>query len=710
MPSPNFSRLFNPRGVAIIGASAEPGRAGTQSVIALQEHGYAGGIFPVNPKYPEISGLRCFASVTDITDACDVAVIALPAAQVLQAIEQCGQRAIGFAVVLGGGFREAGPDGVVREAAMLKCARSSRVRLIGPNCLGYVNIPHRVFAGFGSITRPPYLKPGPVSAVIQSGGFGNSMVVEAALAGLGFQNVVASGNETDISAAELISAFVDDPGTKLILAYLEGIQDGRAFMAAAQRALNAGKPVVVLKGGNSRQGSRVATSHTASMTGSYDIYRAAFRQCGVIEVRDVDDAVDTLRALTCARLPRGRNVAVIGGSGGAAVNFSDAADTFGLTLTPLAARTEAILRKVLPGIATTDNPVDYTAGFLTPANMPRFQTALEALLDDPDVHQVGLLLGTGSGPGVANLARVTAAAAGRSDKPILACASSAIARDNVDFFAQAGITVLSTPRRMAACMGRLADYAQSRCRVEAAQVEFSPGKRPDLPAGAATLDEHAAKRILAAFNIQVTHDMLLPTDPLPTTLPPGLKFPVAVKIVSPDIAHKTDIDAVRLNITNDDQLTDAAAAVVTNARRAAPQAALSGILVSEMVSDGLETIIGVVNDALFGPVVAFGLGGTLAEILQDLTYRVAPFGIDTAREMVAELKAAAVFAGFRGRAPRDTEAVAAMLARVSELAWLLRDRIQEMDINPVLVGARGSGANSAVAADALIILNEHAAS
>ena len=705
MPSPNFTRLFNPRGVGIIGASAEPGRAGTQAVLALKEQGYAGGIFPVNPKYPEIGGLHCFASVTDIAADCDVAVIAVPAAQVPQAIEQCGQRGIGFAVVLGGGFREAGPEGVVREANMLACARSSGVRLIGPNCLGYVNIPNRVFAGFGSITRPPYLKPGPVSAVIQSGGFGNSMVVEAALAGLGFQNVVASGNETDISAAELISAFVDDPGTKLILAYLEGIQDGRAFMASAQRALYAGKPVVVLKGGNSRQGSRVATSHTASMTGSYDIYRAAFGQCGVIEVRDVDDAVDTLRALTCARLPRGRNVAVIGGSGGAAVNFSDAADAFGLTLTPLAAKTQAILEKVLPSIATIENPVDYTAGFLTPANMPRFQQALQALLDDPEVHQVGLLLGTGSGPGVANLARVTAAAAARSDKPVFACSSSAIARDNVDCFAQAGITVLSTPRRMAACMGRLADYAQATRKGQPTQVESGRNCLPELPAGASTLDEHAAKQVLAAFDIRITRDVLLPTDPLPAMLPSGLKYPVAIKIVSPDIAHKTDIDAVRLNIADDDQLAKAAAAVVTNARKAAPRAALAGILVSEMVVDGLETIIGVVNDPLFGPVVAFGLGGTLAEVLRDITYRVAPFGIDTAREMIGELKAAAVFAGVRGRAPRDTEAVTAMLARVSEMAWLLRDRIREMDINPVLVGPRGSGA---IAADALIILDERA--
>ena len=304
-----------------MGANPDVSRPGRQTVLALERHGYKGGVYPVNPKYPEIGGRKCLPSLADIEGPCDVAVVALPAAHVPDVIEQCGRKGIGFAVVVGGGFREAGPEGLILERRMLDAARAGGVRIIGPNCLGYVNVHDRVFAGFGSITRPPDLEPGPVSAVIQSGGYGNSMVINAGHAGIGFRYLVASGAESDIKATELIEAFVDDAQTRVILAYLEGVHDGRAFMAAARRALAAGKPLVVVKAGNTRQGVRAAATHTAFMTGSYDVYSAAFRQSGAIEARDIGDAVDMLQSLLSGRLARGRNVAVMSGSGGSLVSF-----------------------------------------------------------------------------------------------------------------------------------------------------------------------------------------------------------------------------------------------------------------------------------------------------------------------------------------------------------------------------------------------------
>jgi acetyltransferase len=706
--------MFEPRGIAIVGVNPDPSRPGRQTVLALERHGYGGTIYPVNPRYPEIAGRRCLPSLAEVDGPCDVAVIALPAALVPETIAQCGAKGIGFAVVVGGGFREMGPEGAALEERMLQAARAGGVRIIGPNCLGYANIHSRAFACFGSITRPPDLTAGPVSAVIQSGGYGNSMVINAGLAGVGFRYLVASGAESDIKATELIDAFVEDAETRVILAYLEGVHDGRAFMAAARRALEAGKPLVVVKAGNTDQGVRAAATHTAFMTGSYDVYKAAFRQCGAIEARDIGDAVDTLQTLLSGRLARGRRVAVMSGSGGSLVSFSDAADDHALTIGPLTESTRAVLRRNLPPVASVENPVDCTAGFHKEANAPRFRECIEALLADPGVDQLGLFMATAGGDAMRHSAGAVADARNPEGKPIFVF--SALPREMTvagrALLKTIEVPVLATPRRLAAAMAMLADYSTLRERVQggSACAEARGDTHASLAeaigeaaAAGGALDEHTAKQALAKCGVATTRDALLPPDPGGVTLPPGMRYPVAVKIVSRDIAHKTDIGAVKLNVADETQLRQAVADVVAHAREAAPAAALAGVLVSEMVNDGLETIIGVVQDPVFGPVVAFGLGGFFAEALRDRTYRIAPFGLATARAMIGELRGSGVFSRWRGRPPRDLDALARTLVRVSEIAWAARERLVEMDLNPVLVRPAGCGV---AAADALIVLKQ----
>jgi len=577
------------------------------------------------------------------------------------------------------------------------------VRFVGPNCLGLVNIHDRVFAGFGSITRPPYLNPGPVSAVIQSGGFGNSLLMKAGYGGVGFRYLVASGQESDLGAPELIRAYVDDEKTRVIFVYLEGLADGRDFMDAARYALAAGKPLVVLKAGNTAQGLSAAASHSASMTGSYDIYRAAFRQCGVVEARDMQDAADYLLALSAGKLPRGRNVAVTAGSGGSIVNFSDSCDTFGLTLAPLGKSTTEVLEKYLPAIATKQNPVDYTTGFVNEKNAHLYTEVLNKILNDPAIDQLAVFHMTNSGAVFASNMRMVIKAVEGSDKPVmlLSALSPDMTTEGRALLAQANIPVLGTPRRMADCMGMLADYAAALSKRDRPEHKVAERVIPALPAGVKMLDEFESKQLVSGFGVPVSKDVLLPVNAKVSALPAGMQYPVAVKIASRDIGHKSDIGAVRLNIRDDKALAEAVAEVVANARRAAPKAQLSGVLVSEMVGEGLETIIGVVNDPIFGPVVAFGLGGVLAEVLKDTTHRVAPFGLDTAREMIGELRAAAVFAGVRGQPARDVDALAATLVAVSGFAWTMRERLAELDLNPVLVRPRGKGV---VAADALVVL------
>jgi len=702
--STGLSRLFDPRGIAIVGASADPTRTGGQTVRALVEYGYAGAILPVNPKHPEIAGLRSYPSVRAIDLPCDVAVVALPAARVPRVIEECGEHGIGYAVVLGGGFREMGAEGAAIEADMLARARRHGVRIVGPNCLGLVNVHARVFAAFGSIARAPELPRGPVSAVIQSGGLGNSLVIRCALAGAGFRYVVSSGNEADVDAVELIDACIDDPETRIVVSYLEGVNDGRAFMRTLRRAAAAAKPVLVLKGGNTEAGKNAAASHTANLTGRYDVFRAALRQCGAIEVKDFDEAADYVQCLLSGRLPAGRRVAAMGASGGSAAVFSDAAVEHGLSLPALAPATLDVLRKSLPPIATLRNPVDYTSGYPRPDTRDEFQAAFDAVLADPEIDQLALLFATPNRRQLMIASELLAAATTRSDKPIVVFSviPPEITPEGAATLRSHHIPVLTSPRRIARAMAMMADLADARARLskEATPRAFAgldlpaPGPRP------VSLDEHEAKRLLAAAGVPVTRDRLLQADASVAGVE-GVRFPVAVKIVSRDIAHKTDIGAVRLGVADAAALRAAAIEVVARARSAHPGAGLSGVLVSEMVTDALEVIVGVVNDAAFGPVVALGMGGVLAETLSDMTFRVAPIDAEDAHAMVRELRGARLFDGVRGSAARDVPALVDTIVRISELAWQLRDRLIELDVNPLMVCARGEGV---AAADALAVL------
>lgn len=697
----NLEHLLNPRGIAVIGASTDLSRPGGQTIRVLIERKYAGGIYPVNPKYEEVGELPCFPSIAAVPKPCDVAVIALPAAHVPAAVAECGRSGVRHAVVLGGGFREGGEAGIALEKAMLANAREHGVRLIGPNCLGLVNVHLQAYAAFGSITRAPYLAPGAVSAIIQSGGFGNSLVVRCAAAGIGFRYVVASGNEADITTPELIDAFVDDPGTRVILAYIEGLGDGRAFLAAARRALAAGKPLVVWKAGNTRQGMLAAASHTANMAGAYDIYRAAFRDVGIVEVGDMEEAADFVKTLLGQPHAAGTHAAVMGGSGGSAVVFSDAADACGITLAPLGPDTMAKLRENLPSIASLDNPVDYAAGFITDANAPRFERAVDAVLADPNIHQLGLLFATVTGRVGTNGATALAAAAARHGKPVLVFSSvpHETAPEMFAILEAAQIPIIRSPSRVARAMSASAAYHRARARRHPLVDVAAPAVA--LPATRGALDEHASKALLAACGVPVTADRKFPPQVIAADAG-DVSFPVALKIVSGDIAHKSDVGGVRLDIADAAELKIASADMLKNVRRHKPDAKLEGLLVSPMIRDGIETIVGIVNDPVFGPVVVFGLGGVYAETLRDVTYRLAPFDEDTARDMIAELRSAPIFGGLRGQPPRDIAALAQTLAAVSRMAWTLRGRVIEMDINPLLVRAAGQGV---VAADALVVLS-----
>jgi len=698
-----FSYLFEPRSIAVVGVSDDAARPGSQAVRALLKNGYAGKIFPVNPKYEQFEGMTCYSSVAAIPESVDLVVIGVPAKGVLPVVEECAAKGVSFAVILSGGFRESGPEGIERERRLLEIARKSGLRIIGPNCLGFANIHSNVYAAFGSITREPKLAAGAVSLVTQSGGFGYSIALACAEAGIGFRHVVATGNESDIDTVQLIDALLDDPQTKIIVAYIEGTSDGRRLLEVGRRALAAGKPVLLWKGGVTEQGARAAASHTASMTGTYDFYRALFKQTGIVEIREIHEVVDFVKALAGGKYPEGGGVAVMGVSGGSAIVFADAGEPEGLQMCDLGEETQERLAKVVPNIGAVHNPIDLTAGYFSAANREKLQIAVEAALDDPNIHSVCVNLATTGKAGSLVAAEVLGQVAAGASKPIVVFSSAPASQvgEALRVFDLGRVPVLPSPSRAARAIAMLARYRQAQLRAgrEAAVAAARTGSVAPLGEAGGSLSELQSKSILAAAGVPVTKDVIV--QGVDGSVFEQMKAPLVVKIVSPDIPHKTEVSGVKVGIGTRAELEAAIAEVLANAKKHKPNARIDGVLVSEMVRGGFELIAGVVNDVVFGPVVVVGAGGIYAELLKDSTSRLAPFDKTTAREMLDELRCRTILAGARGAAPLDVDAVADALSALSRFAWDHRDQVKEVDLNPLFVLPQG-----VAAADALVVLKD----
>ena len=696
-----FDALLNPRAIAIVGATPDATRIGGQPQRILRSAGYRGAVYPVNPKYEEVDGLRCYASVRDVPRDCDLAVVAVGAALVPQVIRECGEADIPYAIVFSAGFREAGPEGARLEDALKRAARESGVRVVGPNCIGTMNLVERVYCGFGAGFANPKLRSGPIAFVSQSGGFAFSVVALAEHEGLGFNYIVSAGNEADVTTLDLLAEFVEREDVEIVVSYIEGIADGRRLRSIGARALELGKPILVWKAGNSESGRAAAQSHTASMTAAYDLYRAAFAEGGFIEVTDVHDLVDCARAFLGRRLPRGPRVAVLTTSGGSGVLIADGCVAHGLTLPTLSPDTQAKLATYAPNYSALSNPVDLTAQVT--GDHARFNRAVADVLADPGIDQLIVRYGAVQGPKAEGWAEDIARIARERDKPVLIAWSRVPDRAEPALLKleEKRVPWLLTPARAAKAAGALYEFARKRQafdarrrrdhgRIAAPQVFTWDGD-------SMTLSESESKEKLTAYGVRSTRDIVLSLDAIEGLASVPLTLPVVAKIDSPDIPHKTEAGAVRVGIGSLDELKRAARDIVASARRYKPDARVNGILVSDMAR-GIEVIVGAADDAYFGPVVMFGLGGIHAEILRDVAYRFAPFDIETAREMILETRSSALLRGYRGQPPGDIDALADMLARLSLFVADQAEYVDSVDLNPVFVSEHG-----AVAADALIV-------
>jgi acyl-CoA synthetase (NDP forming) len=700
---PDLTRFLNPRGVAIVGASNDLTRIGGQPIRLLTEYGYKGQVYPVNPKYAEINGLRCYPNVGAVPQPCDVALIALAAPHVPGVIEECGRAGIPFALVLSAGFSEVGENGEALQAKLVAAAKSSGVRVNGPNCLGMLNLKDGVRNGFGGTLMLKTLKPGPIAMVTQSGGFGFGVVAIAAHHGVGMNYAISTGNEADLTALDWLAATIELPDVEVAVAFLEGISDGRRLLEIGQRALELGKPILVWKVGNTDVGRQAAASHTARLTAGYELYRAAFRLGGFIEVRDIDDLVDICKVLHARKLPRGNRVAVITPSGGAGVLLADRCVEEGLTLPPLSDSTVTKLREYVAAFATVANPVDVTPQGYND-NYASYNRLIGDVLADPNIDQVILRAPRGSAAPI--WAKNFVEMVRGIDKPVVLNwpTSPDDNADVVEFLESNGVPVVMAPGRTVHAVAAVNEYARRKRAFDAARGRASTrvvdAQKLELPDRAGTLGEHRSKALLEAYGVPVVQEVLLSADAIEKLERAPLPFPLAVKIESADIPHKTEAGVVRLGIADLDGLKRAAREVVEAARKHDANARIDGVLVQEMAS-GLEIIVGAVNDRFFGPVVAFGLGGVFTELLQDVTHRFAPFDVEAAKEMIGEIKGAALLRGYRGGPPLDVDALADTLSRVSLLIADHADRIAEIDVNPLFVRPVGEGV---VAADALVVL------
>ncbi|MDQ2734038.1 MAG: acetate--CoA ligase family protein [Pseudomonadota bacterium] len=698
-----FAHFFNPRSIAIVGASQDLASISGQPIAHLQAKGYAGAIFPVNPRYDEVAGYRCYPDVASLPAAPDVAVIAVGARRVPEALAELGRKGCPFAVILSSGFAEAGPEGARAQREITAIAKQHGMRVIGPNCQGYMNISDRIHVGFGAPYGATY-PPGALSLTSQSGAFGNSIVMLASAEGVGLRHYVSTGNESVTTSLDFMEAMIDDPGTRVIAGYVEGFQDAHRLLGIGQRATTSGKPMLIWKVGTSEAGARAAASHTANLGGAMALYRAAFRQAGIVEVDDIGDLADCAKALLPGRWPRGNRLAVVTLSGGAGIAMADRAATAGLALPPLADETVTALKAVLPSFAAVANPLDVTAGLLNDAAL--VDVTLERLAADPNIDMIAFALAAASGKLAVALAEKIVDVARDKDIPVFVAwnADAATNRAAYEILDAAGIPRYQSPVRCARGIGALWSFTQARQRLAATRDEkpltlHSPDARDVLRRSGADLTETDGKRLLAGYGIPGTKEALARSADEAVATAESIGLPVVMKILSADIPHKTEAGGVRIGVADAGAVRTAYAEIMRNAHAYKPDAALDGVLVQEMVAGGTELILGVQNDPLFGPAVMAGLGGLFAEVMKDVSFRLAPIARSDADAMLRELRGFPLLDGARGRPKADVDAVVDALLRLSALAVDLRDDLAELDINPLTVLPAGRGVR---ALDALV--------
>ena len=690
--------MLRPRSVALVGASNDPTRIGGRPLRYYLENGFAGAVYPINPNRSEIQGVKAYPNLASLPEAPDLVLLAIPASGVVAVAEEAAAKGAKAMVIFSSGFAEMDDgEGAAMQARLTEIARTSGMRIAGPNCLGVFNAAIGHYCTFtASFDHGGFPIPGGIAIVSQSGAYGSHMATLAREKGLGTTYWVTTGNECDVQVADCIAFFADEPDVDVIACYIEGVVDAARLTAALDYAYQRRKPVVIMKVGRSPVGAAAAQSHTASLAGADRVYDTVFRRYGALRVDTTEEMLDV--AYACCRrtsLPGGRLGLVAEAEGGGVV-LAAAATAAGLEVPAMPADAQRRLKEILP-FAAVRNPVDITAQAFN--DMSLVTKNVEMMLAEGGYDFIVNFFTSVPRSKVIN-ARLRPAmqAATRRFPGRLQIMCMISTPEMTREYESDGYLVFEDPHRAVKALAALCRYGDAFARPpREAPPELPAGA---LPAPAGTVDEREAKRILASAGIPVVEDRLARTPEEARAAAAAIGGPVVLKISSPDILHKTEVGGVAVNIATPDDAAAEFAAMTARVAAARPGAAIDGVLVSPMVTDGVECIMGVTVDPAFGPVVLFGLGGIFVEVLKDVTMRVAPFGIDEADAMIREVKGFPMLDGARGKPKADIAALAEALSRLSVFAAANGARIDSLDINPILVRPAGRGV---VAVDALFV-------
>jgi acetyl coenzyme A synthetase (ADP forming)-like protein len=692
--------FYCPASVAVVGASRDKMKLGHAVLKNMLQCGYQGEVYAINPKAEQVLGQRAYPSVLDVSGQIDLAVIVVPDRLVASVLEECGQKGIKGVIVITAGFREIGGEGIKKEKALVDIVQRYNMRMLGPNCLGIIDTICPLNASF-AIGMP---RQGDIAMMSQSGALLLAILDWALGEDVGFSRFVSLGNKADINETDLLQLWDDDPHSKVIVAYLEGITDGAEFMRIA-RQVTKETPIIAIKAGTSDAGARAVSSHTGTLAGSERAYDAAFKQAGVTRADSVEELFDYAHAFAEAPPLTGDRIAVVSNAGGAAIMATDALDRAQLRLASFRGETIEVLQTHLPPGSNALNPVDVRGD----ADEERYRFALGTVLRDEQVDGVIAILIPQAVTKVAETANVIADVVQENDKPVLACfMGQNTTQVGIDILRDRKVPNYEYPERAVNAIRAMVERWRWRGRPPKQTVSFDV-RREEVERtlaqvraeGRLTVGDAEARQIMKAYGITIPKSQLAANPDEAVEIAQRIGYPVVMKIASPDILHKTDIGGVKLNLMGESDVRDTFDLLMYRAARYMPQADIWGALVQEMVPQGKEVIVGVNRDPQFGPMLLLGLGGIYVEVLEDVSLRIAPVALWEAEEMITELRSYPLLRGLRGEKPSDLDAIVDCMLRVSQLAVDFPE-IVELDINPLMVHEEGKGA---VAIDMRMVLS-----
>ncbi len=698
----SIEKVMNANSVAIIGASKNETKRGYQAIKTLLDEKYEGTIYPVNPKEKSILGLKCYAKITDIPGSVELALITTPAKTIPAILEECAQKQVHGAVIIAGGFGELGKEGKALENKMVEVAKKHNIRLIGPNTSGMMNVKANLnLVGLHDVPK------GDIALLTQSGNMALTLITEAKVKSKkGFSYYVGVGNEADIKFHEYLEFFRNDPNTKAILIYVEGMRQGREFLQQAYKTTQK-KPIILLKSGRSSTGQRSAGSHTGALAGMSEVAKGAFERAGIIVVENPDALFPLAETLSSLPPIKNNNIAILADGGGHATIAADILTDLGVKIPTLSEKTQQKLREVLPFAASVPNPVDVAGG--ADADPAIFAECAQIILKDPCVGGL-LIVGLFGGYGIRfaeSLTFIEEDAAHRmgkmvkkQGKPIIMHSLYSFEKPHaLDLLRHYNIPVYDSLEIACNCISALAKHG-SYLKSYKTKVNFvlannkkatTEGKKiiqTVQKEGRKALLEHEGKQLFTSHCISVSQDKLATTEDEAVKIAAAMPGKVALKIVSPDILHKSDAGGVKINVIGEEKIRQTFKEIIANAKKFNSKADIRGILVSPMAESGIEVIIGTKIDDQFGPIIMYGLGGILVEVMKDITFRVLPISPVVAKKMIQDTKSSLILDGIRGGKPFDKKAIAKLLVKCSEIIEAYPE-IKEMDLNPVIVHESG---------------------